>query len=143
MWGRLAACGGLATRQLRRYTTGAQLAKLPHNRTRLHGHSTSLAIGRTISHYRVIEKLGAGGMGDIYKARDARGGQTIALCRLSNSRASARHDRPGKAMVCAAVRMLESYFHMAKSIEELQNIAKRVRRDIVKMIAAAKSGHQI
>jgi transketolase len=30
---------------------------------------------------------------------------------------------------------------MAKSIEELQTIAKRVRRDIVEMITAAKSGH--
>src|SRR6202051_2698814 len=30
---------------------------------------------------------------------------------------------------------------MAKSIEELQSIAKRVRRDIVEMITAAKSGH--
>jgi transketolase len=30
---------------------------------------------------------------------------------------------------------------MAKSIEELQSIAKRVRRDIVTMITAAKSGH--
>src|SRR4029077_13972705 len=37
--------------------------------------------------------------------------------------------------------MLESYFHMAKSIAELQEIAKRVRRDIVEMIGAAKSGH--
>src|ERR1039458_8266039 len=39
------------------------------------------------------------------------------------------------------VRMLESYFHMAKSIPELQAIAKRVRRDIVEMITAAKNGH--
>src|ERR1035438_3544769 len=30
---------------------------------------------------------------------------------------------------------------MAKSIPELQAIAKRVRRDIVEMITAAKSGH--
>src|ERR1035437_7377617 len=37
--------------------------------------------------------------------------------------------------------MLESYFHMAKSIAELQTIAKRVRCDIVEMITAAKSGH--
>src|SRR5947207_13550641 len=37
--------------------------------------------------------------------------------------------------------MLESYIHMAKSIAELQEIAKRVRRDIVEMITAAKSGH--
>src|ERR1017187_5354592 len=39
------------------------------------------------------------------------------------------------------VRMLESFFHMAKSIDELEDIAKRVRRDIVQMITAAKSGH--
>jgi transketolase len=38
-------------------------------------------------------------------------------------------------------RVLESYFHMAKSIPELQSIAKVVRRDIVTMITAAKSGH--
>src|SRR5215472_4188847 len=37
--------------------------------------------------------------------------------------------------------MLESYIHMAKSKAELQEIAKRVRRDIVEMITAAKSGH--
>ena len=36
--------------------------------------------------------------------------------------------------------MLESYFHMAKSIAELQEIAKRVRRDIVEMITAGKWG---
>src|SRR5260370_15786008 len=30
---------------------------------------------------------------------------------------------------------------MSKSIDELQTIAKRVRRDIVTMITAAKSGH--
>ena len=30
---------------------------------------------------------------------------------------------------------------MPKSIEELQTIAKRIRRDIIEMIGAAKSGH--
>jgi transketolase len=37
--------------------------------------------------------------------------------------------------------MLELEFLMATSIAELQPIAKRVRRDIVQMITAAKSGH--
>ena len=51
--------------------------------------------GQTLAHYQVLKKLGAGGRGEVYRARDTRLGRDVAIKVLSPAFAQDNEGCPG------------------------------------------------
>ena len=116
---------------------------------------TSL-IGQTVSHYKILEQLGSGGMGVVYKAEDTKLKRTVALKFLPSAllagdeekkrflveaQASAALSHPNIATVFE-IDESEAKTFIALEYIEGQNLAEKVKSGPLKLEDAISIGIQ-
>jgi tetratricopeptide (TPR) repeat protein len=122
------------------------------------GASGFLAAGETVSHYRIEERLGAGGMGVVYKARDLRLDRFVALKFLSprhssedgararlliEAKAASSLDHPNIAVVHEIGEAADGGLFIAMGWYEGETLREKLRRDAVAVAEAIGIARQL
>ena len=116
-------------------------------RSSLGGLESNRVLGQTISHYRVVEKLGEGGMGVVYRAEDTKLDRPVALKFLPNhllgdAEVRKRFEREAKAAaaldqsnVCTVYEIDESggKTFIAMALVEGESLDKKIARGPLKL----------
>ncbi len=82
-------------------------------------------IGKTLGHYEILEPLGAGGMGEVYRARDTKLERDVAITVLPEDSATdqhrlARFEREAKLLASLNHANIDVIYH-----RELQGVTSR------------------
>lgn len=103
-------------------------------------------IGETISHYRIIEKIGAGGMGVVYKALDTKLERTVALkflpteiavsprdkeSLLREARAASALDHPNIGVIHGLEESEEHQLFIVMGYYEGETLAQKLSRGLI------------
>jgi len=114
-------------------------------------------VGRTLSHYKIGRRLGAGGMGVVYEAEDGRLGRRVAVKFLSDelqhdvptlerfqreARAASALNHPGICTVFAIEQHERQHFIVMELLEG-QTLAERMGRQPFEIVALLDIGIQI
>ncbi len=105
-------------------------------------------VGKTISHYRILEKLGEGGMGVVYKAEDTRLRRTVALKFLPpeltrspeaktrfthEARAASSLDHPNICTIHEIDETAEGQMFIAMAFCEGETVSEKIKRGPLKL----------
>ena len=104
-------------------------------------------IGRRISHYEVVSLMGAGGMGEVYRAKDTRLGRDVAI-KFTNTSFSDRFEREARAIaalnhpnICTLHDVGSNYLVM--ELVEGPTLADRIKRGALPLEEALLIAKQI
>ena len=104
-------------------------------------------IGQTLAHYEVVSLLGAGGMGEVYRARDPRLGREVAV-KVAAERFEERFEREARAIaalnhpnICTLHDVGPNYLVM--ELVEGETLAERIKRGVLSLKEALRIAKQI
>src|SRR5712692_10124360 len=107
----------------------------------------ALSSGTRLGHYEILEKIGAGGMGEVYRARDTRLGRDVAI-KVSAERFGERFEREARVIaslnhpnICTLFDVGPNYLVM--ELVEGPTLAERIKEGAIPLEEALGFARQM